>query len=92
MINYHHFQLYKYMVMLTQIVKPMLNLTTRNVNFNVSSLHAYYKASYCYYILLGSFDLPVFQSLHCDEKSSMMHSNVSTIYLFIYLFTFYIFI
>ena len=30
--------------------------------------------------LLGSFDLSVFQNLHCDEKSSMC------IYLFIYLF------
>ena len=36
-------------------------------------------------ILLGSFYLSVFQNLHCDEKSSMMHSNVSTLYLFIYL-------
>ena len=35
--------------------------------------------------LLGSFDLSVFQNLHCDEKSSMF------IYLFIYLFI-YIFI
>ena len=31
--------------------------------------------------LLGSFDLSVFQNLHCDEKSSIF------IYLFIYLFT-----
>ena len=38
--------------------------------------------------LLGSFYLSVFQNLHCDEKSSMLHSNVSTLYLFIYLFTF----
>ena len=34
--------------------------------------------------LLGSFDLSVFQKLHCDEKSSMF------IYLFIYLFIFYL--
>ena len=36
--------------------------------------------------LLGSFDLPVFQNLHCDESYFMMHSNGSTLYLFIYLF------
>ena len=30
--------------------------------------------------LLGSFDLSVFQNLHCDEKSSMF------IYLLVYLF------
>ena len=42
--------------------------------------------------LLGSVDLSVFQNLHCDEKSSMMQSNVSTLYyLFIYLL-FYLFI
>ena len=41
--------------------------------------------------LLGSFDLSVFQNLHCDEKSSMMHSNVSVLYLFIFLFI-YLFI
>ena len=39
-------------------------------------------------VLLGSFDLSVFQNLHCDEKSSMMHFSVSTLYLFIHLFTF----
>ena len=38
--------------------------------------------------LLGSFYLSVFQNLHCDEKSSVMHSNVSTLLFiyFIYLF------
>ena len=36
--------------------------------------------------LLGFFDFCVFQNLHCDEKSSMMQSNVSTVYLFIYRF------
>ena len=40
--------------------------------------------------LLGSFDLSVFQNLHCDEKSFMIQSNVSTLYLFI--FCFYLFI
>ena len=39
--------------------------------------------------LLGSFDLSVFQTLHWDENSSMMKSNVSTLYLFIiYFFSF----
>ena len=41
--------------------------------------------------LLGSFDLSVFQNLHFDEKSSMMHSNFSTLYLFTCL-PFYLFI
>ena len=36
--------------------------------------------------LLESFDLSVFQNLNCDEKSAMMHSNVSTLYLFTCLF------
>ena len=40
--------------------------------------------------LLGSFDLSVFQTLHCDENSSMMQSNVSTLYLLI--INFFIFI
>ena len=35
-------------------------------------------------VLLGSFDLSVFQNLHCDESYFMMQSNVSTLYLFIY--------
>ena len=40
---------------------------------------------------LGSFDLSVFQNLHCDEKSSVMYSNVSTLYLLVYLFNIYLF-
>ena len=36
--------------------------------------------------LLGSFDLSVFQNLHCDEKSSMF------IYLFTCLFIYLIFV
>ena len=36
--------------------------------------------------LLGSFDLSVFQNLHCDEKSSTF------IYLFIYSFIYLIFV
>ena len=40
--------------------------------------------------LLGSFDLSVFQNLHCGKKSSMMHSNVSTIYLFYFIYLFII--
>ena len=39
--------------------------------------------------LLGSFDMSVFQNL---QKSSMMQSTVSTLYLFIYLFIFNLFI
>ena len=41
-------------------------------------------------LLLRAFDLSVFQNLHCDEKSSMMQSNVSTLYLFTYLFIYLI--
>ena len=44
-----------------------------------------------YTFLLGSFYLFVFQNLHCDEKSSMMHNDVSTLYLFIYLLTSFFF-
>ena len=39
--------------------------------------------------LLGSFDLSVFKNLHCDEKSSLMQSNVSILYLFIYLLAYF---
>ena len=38
--------------------------------------------------LLGPFDLSVFLNLRCDEKSSMMQSNVLTLHLFMYLFLF----
>ena len=44
-------------------------------------------------VLLRSFDLYVFQTLHCDENSSMMQSNASTLYLFfIYFFNFIYFL
>ena len=36
------------------------------------------------FLLEKTFDLSVFQNLHCNEKSSMMQSNVSTLYLFSY--------
>ena len=44
-----------------------------------------------YTFLLGFVYLCVFQNMHCDEKSSMMHSNVRhfiylLVYCFIYLF------
>ena len=42
--------------------------------------------------LLGSFDLSVFQNLHCNEKSSMMQNNVSIFYLSIYLLLKYIYL
>ena len=42
---------------------------------------------------LGSFPLFIFQNLHCDEKSSMMQSNVSTLFLFTFLIVYlYLFI
>ena len=44
-----------------------------------------------YTFLLGFFDLSVFQNLHCDEKSSMMQSNVSTLYCFFCLFCLFCF-
>ena len=36
--------------------------------------------------------MSVFQNLHCDEKSPMMQSNVSTLYLFIYLLLLFIYL
>ena len=42
--------------------------------------------------LLGFFDLSVFQTLHCDENSSMMQSNVSALYLSIIYFLNFIYL
>ena len=33
--------------------------------------------------LQGPFDLSVFQNMHFDENTSMMHSSVSTLILFV---------
>ena len=44
---------------------------------------------FVYIFFLGSIDLSVFQNLHCVEKSSMMHRNVSIHFLFIYLLVYF---
>ena len=63
------------------------NLTSwLNFSFNILSLHAYYQACSCKCIFARLLWFV------CISKPSMMYSNVSTLYLFIYLFTFYLLI